>query len=141
MARNSSIRENIELSISSKSNRSSEPLVRSKIQDISGEMTQNYNLRDYGDFENRLPRKSSPRGLFQGWKFTLFLAFTASAMVLLFNFAFLIFTATRTQQGKDAALSRGDCERVHQLSTGYHWIINVLSTILLAASNFGMVRK
>jgi len=70
-----------------------------------------------------------------------FLAFTASVVVLLFNIVFLIFTTVRAQQGQDVALSRGDCEQVHRLSVGFHWIINALSTILLAASNFGMVPK
>ena len=135
-----SLINSIELQAFTKSFRNSDHLVQFDSASESDGLTRRYSPRDDDrEIESKLQRKS--RGLFEGWKFTIFLAFGASVVVLLFNISFLIFTGTRSLQGKDAALSRGDCEMVHRLSTGYHWIINVLSTILLAASNFGMVLK
>lgn len=132
--------ESIELSNASKSHRSSDRLIQTITEEQTDESTQDHELRGHDrEIESKRARKG--RGLFQRWRFTLFLAFTASVVVLLFNIVFLIFTTVRAQQGQDVALSRGDCEQVHRLSVGFHWIINALSTILLAASNFGMVPK
>ncbi|KAJ6116490.1 hypothetical protein N7512_006215 [Penicillium capsulatum] len=68
--------------------------------------------------------KFQRRGLFEGWKFTAFLAFLSSVVVLGFNLGFLVY-------------STGDCARMHRLNTVLHWAINS-GTILLSASNFGM---
>lgn len=130
--------ENIELSVVPKSHRSSDHLMQSTTDDESVEMVRKHDPgHDVRDIESKWPQKS--KALFEGWKFTIFLAFTASVVVLLFNLAFLIYTAS--QQGKDPSLSRGDCDKVHNVSTGFHWVINSLSTLLLAASNFGMVGR
>jgi len=79
------------------------------------------------------------RGLFEGWKFTAFLAFMSSVVVLFFNAGFLIYSAAGTRDGSGMTLAKGDCKRVQYLSTALHWLINVLGTVLLSASNFGMV--
>jgi hypothetical protein len=95
---------------------------------------------------------------FEGWKFTIFLAFITSLIVLLFNVGFLLYTAahprrddiklypteyqnaySRGLHGANTVLYEGDCAKVHRLSTGFHLLVNFLSTALLSASNFGMV--
>ncbi|KAJ5210104.1 hypothetical protein N7491_009916 [Penicillium cf. griseofulvum] len=95
---------------------------------------------------------------FEGWKFTIFLAFVTSLIVLLFNVGFLLYTAAHPQRddielypteyqyaysrgelhSANTVLYEGDCAKVHRLSTGFHLLVNFLSTALLSASNFGM---
>lgn len=103
-------------------------------------------------------RRSNAR--FEGWKFTIFLAFITSVVVLSFNVGFLLYTVTHSQRndiqryshqyqveyyehgkhhGRNTVLYEGDCEKVHHLGIGIHLLINVLSTSLLSASNYGMV--
>lgn len=108
----------------------------------------------------RNPITHGRRNWFEGWKFTIFAAFTASLIVLFFNLGFLLYCVTHpkhdtvdlyptTEQDAYRAkikrqigtiLFEGNCDEVHRLSTGFHLLINVLSTTLLSASNFGMVR-
>jgi len=96
---------------------------------------------------------------FEGWKFTIFGAFIASLVVLFFNVGFLLYCVTHpkhdavdlypiadqdTYRAKikhqiSTLLFEGNCDKVHHLSIGFHLLINVLSTTLLSASNFGMV--
>ncbi|CAP74251.1 Pc14g01100 [Penicillium rubens Wisconsin 54-1255] len=78
------------------------------------------------------------RGLFTGWKFTAFLAFMSSLLVFLFNTGFLIYSAAGTRNGNGMTLVKGDCNQVHHLGKAMHWLVNVLSTGVLSASNFGM---
>jgi hypothetical protein len=75
---------------------------------------------------------------FEGWKFTIFLAFLASLTVLFFNIGFVLYSRTHGGQ-TNTVLYKGDCGKVHRLNIGFHLLINVLSTALLGASNFGMV--
>ncbi|CAG8930226.1 unnamed protein product [Penicillium salamii] len=86
-------------------------------------------------------KQSSPRPwrvLFKGWRFTIFLAFVSSLVVLFFNAGFLIYTATHPHHGDKRVLYDGDCHKATWINTGIHLLINALSTILLGASNFGM---
>ncbi|KAL4796123.1 hypothetical protein BDV19DRAFT_361546 [Aspergillus venezuelensis] len=74
-----------------------------------------------------------------GWKFTLSLASAACIVVLAFNLGFLLWVVPRHRLKDDRGiLYEGDCDRVKRLSTGLHLLINVLSTVLLGASNYGM---
>ncbi|KAJ5935563.1 hypothetical protein N7466_005110 [Penicillium verhagenii] len=116
--------------------------------------------------ENREPRNRASRFMFrildshrfEGWKFTLFLASTTSLVILFFNMGFLLYCLTNPKHDpinlypvEDQAfylknyfsttIYEGDCTKVHRLSTGFHLIINILSTGLLGASNYGMVRR
>ena len=76
---------------------------------------------------------------FEDWKFTVFLALVSSLIVLCFNVGLLVFAATQPHHGNNRVLYEGDAEKVDRLSTGLHLVINILSTVLLSASNFGMV--
>lgn len=91
---------------------------------------------DFNVNENQLP------GWLDGWKFTVFLAFIASLIVLCFNLSFLLWAIIRDQlKHYQGTLYEGDCDQVQRISTGFHLLINLLSTILLGSSNYGMVRK
>lgn len=85
-------------------------------------------------------KKRRSNVLFEGWKFTIFLAFVASLIVLFFNVGFVLYTTTHNSGKANTTLYEGDCEKVHHWSIRFHLLINTLSTILLGASNFGMVR-
>ncbi|KAJ6186919.1 hypothetical protein N7519_001827 [Penicillium mononematosum] len=93
------------------------------------------------EYEPRSKQQSfsrQSRGLFRGWKFTAFLAFMSSVVVFLFNAGFLIYSAASTRNGDGMTLMKGDCNKVHRLGKAMHWLINVLGTGVLSASNFGM---
>ncbi|OJJ99641.1 hypothetical protein ASPACDRAFT_52322 [Aspergillus aculeatus ATCC 16872] len=83
-----------------------------------------------------IPEISSSR--LEGWKFTLFLAFISSAVVLSLNIAFLSYSLTNLNPLISTIIYDGDCDTAHRLSAGFHLLINVLGSILLSASNFGM---
>ncbi|OQE44821.1 hypothetical protein PENCOP_c002G08560 [Penicillium coprophilum] len=76
---------------------------------------------------------------FQGWRFTIWLAFIASLIVFFFNLGFMLYTISHHRQDdKKGILYQGDCDKVQNLDIGFHLLINILSTTLLSASNFGM---
>jgi hypothetical protein len=75
----------------------------------------------------------------RGWKGTLYLGSLASLMVLLLNLAIILWARARDSAYGQSVLYSGSCDRVKQISIGIHLLINVLSTLLLAASNFAMV--
>lgn len=76
---------------------------------------------------------------FEGWKFTIFLSFIASLIVLFFNVGFMIYAVAHPKGENNHVLYEGDYDKVHNLGIGFHLIINILGTCLLSASNFGMV--
>ncbi|KAL2832622.1 hypothetical protein BDW59DRAFT_169440 [Aspergillus cavernicola] len=84
-----------------------------------------------------LPKKASG-GRFGGWKGTLYLGSITSFIVLLLNLAMLSWATLRHSSEGKSVLYSGDCDRVKEISAGIHFLINILSTLLLSASNFGM---
>ncbi|RDW76904.1 uncharacterized protein DSM5745_06896 [Aspergillus mulundensis] len=89
--------------------------------------------------EKGQPRHGRLHRWYTGWKFTLSLAAAACILVLSFNLGFLLWAVARHQLADNrGVLYEGDCDRVKRLSTGLHLLINVLSTTLLGASNYGM---
>jgi hypothetical protein len=105
----------------------------------SGENLERGSEESQGYTETQKKRRRS-NVLVEGWKFTIFLAFIASLIVLLFNVGFVLYSTTHKGGKTNTTLYEGDCEKVHRLSIGFHLLINTLSTALLGASNFGMVR-
>ncbi|KIK53463.1 hypothetical protein GYMLUDRAFT_178948 [Collybiopsis luxurians FD-317 M1] len=79
--------------------------------------------------QNRLPT---------GWRFGAWLATFQAATVLLINIIILIWSAVRTGGGSSGLVFQGDCNEVDHISIGIHLVINVLSTLLLGASNYIM---
>lgn len=78
-------------------------------------------------------------GSLGSWKGTLFLGSLSCCVVLLINVGFIAWAASGQPVEDRLSLYAGDCDKVKQMSVGIHLVINVLSTVLLAASNFGMV--
>lgn len=70
----------------------------------------------------------------------LSLASLACVLVLLFNTGLLLWAVARDRVTEPRGiLFEGDCDYVGRLNTGLHLLINSFSTILLGASNYGMV--
>ncbi|KAL3457959.1 hypothetical protein BJX64DRAFT_292622 [Aspergillus heterothallicus] len=91
------------------------------------------------DSEIMEPKQSRLHKWRTGWKFTLFLSSLACVLVLSFNTGLLLWAVVRDRvQDAKGTLTTGKCDRVSRLNTGLHLLINVFSTILLAASNHGM---
>ncbi|BCS30579.1 uncharacterized protein APUU_80882S [Aspergillus puulaauensis] len=72
------------------------------------------------------------------WKRTLYMGSVTSATVLLLNLVMVLWASLRDSDGGTGVLRVDNCERIKQLSTGVHLLINILSTLLLASSNFAM---
>ena len=75
-----------------------------------------------------------------GWRFGAFVGVVSATLVLITNVGALVGTITR-QSAKDDGripLYEGSCSKVRKLNIGIHLAINVLSTILLGASNYCM---
>ncbi|KAL4765307.1 uncharacterized protein BDW70DRAFT_147018 [Aspergillus foveolatus] len=75
---------------------------------------------------------------FGGWKATLYLGSATSFTVLILNLVMVCWASFRHSDQDQSVLYSGDCDRVKELGTCVHLLINVLSTLLLSASNFGM---
>ncbi|KAJ4292407.1 hypothetical protein N0V90_009069 [Kalmusia sp. IMI 367209] len=76
----------------------------------------------------------------QSWRFGLFAGLYASIIVLVGNLVLLIYgsIANGGIVNGVGTISKGDAQSIERLSTGYHILINILSTILLTSSNYAM---
>jgi len=77
-----------------------------------------------------------------GWRFGILTGTILAFLTLIINTALVGATAARKEtvrySGNGKALYEGDCDKVRGLNLGIHLIINLLSTVLLSASNYGM---
>lgn len=73
------------------------------------------------------------------WKRMLYMGSMTSATVLVLNLVMVLWASLRDSKDGKGILRVDNCDRIKQLSTGIHFLINMLSTLLLAASNFAMV--
>jgi hypothetical protein len=77
---------------------------------------------------------------FNGWQWGVLTGSIVSALVLVMNCVFVLVGAL-TGQGYDegiATIFTGNADDVSRMSTLLHIVINVLSTLLLSASNYAM---
>lgn len=74
------------------------------------------------------------------WRQALWIGAATSIVVLAVNVGFILWAVKHhaVHNGR-GTLHSGDCETVRNQGTVFHVVINVLSTALLAASNYGMV--
>jgi hypothetical protein len=79
--------------------------------------------------KDAVEKQLGPR--FTGWRFGVLNFALWASVVFLINLVGTIWGAAATT-GERGVLFEGDCDRVKQLSTGLHLLINILSTILLA---------
>lgn len=78
----------------------------------------------------------------EDWKKTLYLGSASTVVVLVFNVGFVLWAAKHHGlQDNQGILFSGDCEKSKKISMGFHLVINILGTILLGASNYGMVSR
>ncbi|EFR02719.1 hypothetical protein MGYG_05717 [Nannizzia gypsea CBS 118893] len=84
--------------------------------------------------------QEKPKGWPKGWRFTLSLAAFVGVLVFGFNLGFVLWAITHHNLSNGrGVLYDGDCDHMHDLSVGFHLVINIFSTILLGASNFTML--
>lgn len=87
-----------------------------------------------------LPRSEhSRRGGLDSWRSSLYACSLAAVAVFMINVAFAIAVATKSGfvDGR-GVLGEGDCSKTRAANVGIHLVINVLSTVLLASSNYTM---
>lgn len=74
------------------------------------------------------------------WRLGLVVGCVASGLVLIINFSILLVAASRYGGFKNGigTLAKGSSPSMSRLSTAYHILINVLSTVLLTSSNYCM---
>lgn len=81
----------------------------------------------------------SKNGLVKAWRLTISSGAFAGTLVLIINLIVLIVVYARYEIVDHAAtLFTGSCSTAEETLTGVHLVINVLSSILLASSNFSM---
>ena len=89
------------------------------------------------ELESITPILSSSSPRFHGWRFTVFCGFCLSCLVLVINIVLLIWSCSTATAIKDgiATIYQGDCGVMKTTSTYSHLGINVMSSLLLSASN------
>lgn len=91
--------------------------------------------------EEAIPTTRKPRFQFQsGWRFSLFAGAASCTLVFIVNLSVTIWALTQEEKNSldQPILREGVCSEMRNLNTALHLVINALSSILLAASNFGM---
>ncbi|KIK53553.1 hypothetical protein GYMLUDRAFT_232735 [Collybiopsis luxurians FD-317 M1] len=73
-----------------------------------------------------------------GWRFGACMATFQAIVVLLLNIVILIWSGMKSRWSSSGPVFQGDCDTVGHISIGIHLVINVLSTLLLGASNYVM---
>lgn len=86
-------------------------------------------------------RNLRSKPVFQGWRFGILLNVVCTSVVLGINLGVTIWALSTdgvTDSDNRRRLHEGDCDYVKKVNTAGHVVINVLSTALLAASNYSM---
>lgn len=100
-------------------------------------------LRRRGSLADDVEKVPQPRGSraarVEKWKRMLYMGSMTSATVLVLNLVMVLWASLRDSKDGKGVLRVDNCDRIKELSTGIHLLINILSTLLLAASNFAMV--
>ncbi|KAF5006967.1 hypothetical protein FDECE_6683 [Fusarium decemcellulare] len=80
--------------------------------------------------------------IFSGWRFSLVTGAVASSAVLLINLSLTIWSTTRPagteEQSGRRILFEGSCSKSRTINILVHLLINLFSSVLLAASSYGM---
>jgi hypothetical protein len=79
-------------------------------------------------------------GRFSGWRGGALVGISAAVLVLFINTGALVATLKINDVNDEGRLTiyEGNCSKVRKMNTGIHLLINVLSTLLLGASNYCM---
>jgi hypothetical protein len=82
-------------------------------------------------------RQRKSRKWMAGWRFGAINCAVWASVVFIINFVVTIWASVHNKT-RGNLLYQGDCDKVDQLNTGVHLIINFLSTVLLSSSNYAM---
>lgn len=77
------------------------------------------------------------RDLFDGWRFGASLGWLTCLLVLILNIVLTIWGALRGK-ANNGHIFEGICDQAKRYNMGLHVVINVLSTLMLGASNYSM---
>jgi hypothetical protein len=91
--------------------------------------------------DDSVPRQHQKRRFLSGWRIGALLSIIGAITVVITNVAVIIWVRNHSayKAGDSfATLQEGSCARTRRLSTWVHLLINVLSTLLLCASNYCM---
>lgn len=84
-------------------------------------------------------RTKARRFKFSGWRVGVMICASTAATVLIVNIALTVWASTKSGLSNGfATIQDGSCQKTKHLNLWLHLVINVLSTILLAASNYCM---
>lgn len=102
----------------------------------------NEDLREHETKDEPLPPPRSwtdvrYRDLREGWRFGASLGFLTCVFVLILNIVLTIWAALRSQ-ANNGHIFQGSCATAKHYNMGLHVVINVLSTLMLGASNYSM---
>ena len=113
----------------------------------SAPFTQNtaYKSSSFDQHENVGPAnnsesKSERRGLKRytsGWRFSAIVSAIAATIVFLINLIATILVVKHSESNSDV-LFETNCKKARELNKGLHFVINILSVVLLSSSNFCM---
>jgi len=73
----------------------------------------------------------------QGWRWGVLVGSLCGSVVLIVNLVAAVLIHTRAN-GSQWEIFRGSCADSTRIDIGLHFLINILSTVLLAASNYAM---
>jgi hypothetical protein len=85
----------------------------------------------------QITTRFSFRDLFDGWRFGASLGWLTCLLVLILNIILIIWGALRSK-GNNGHIFEGSCDQAKHYNMGLHVMINVLSTLMLGASNYSM---
>ena len=85
--------------------------------------------------EKELP--NPPKSFRIGWRFTMACALIGTVLILICNIIFMIWSSQQPMStNNNFLLFSGDCTAMKTVDTWVHLTINILSTLLLGASNY-----
>jgi hypothetical protein len=125
-----------------------DPFVATMLSDLSGRRYQKLTPTiELLTANEESPTKDPPthswlRRNSQSWRLTVSTGAVLTSIVLVFNITVAVVASKTAQETTDGSSARtiiaDDCEKVRQLNTWAHLVINLMSTIMLSASNFAM---
>ncbi|KAF7511429.1 hypothetical protein GJ744_004618 [Endocarpon pusillum] len=87
-----------------------------------------------------LPEKNRETTVFHGWRFGALFSCVLVGICLTLNVVATIYVLKSYPPGIDSfgVLIEGDCKKVRSYDSKFHYAINVIATVLVAASNYNM---
>jgi len=89
------------------------------------------------DQRSRITTRFHVRDLLDGWRFGASLGWLTCLLVLILNITLTIWGALHSK-GNNGHIFEGSCDQAKHYNMGLHVMINVLSTLMLGASNYSM---